>query len=49
MAAITAAYQALMRPVVVEIEDGPPLSTAWRFSGRWWSRPIASRRIRPGS
>jgi hypothetical protein len=23
--------------------DGP----AWRFSGRWWTRPVASRRDRP--
>jgi hypothetical protein len=21
----------------------------WRFSGRWWSKPIASRRDRPSS
>ena len=19
----------------------------WRFSGRWWSRPVPSRRVRP--
>jgi hypothetical protein len=24
--------------------DRPP---AWRFSGRWWSRPAATRRERP--
>ncbi|HEX3459298.1 MAG TPA: hypothetical protein VHT49_00220 [Acidimicrobiales bacterium] len=24
--------------------DGGP---AWRFSGRWWARPVASRRDRP--
>jgi hypothetical protein len=47
MAAILAAYQALQRPVVVPMADAavPP---AWRFSGRWWSRPVATRRIRPG-
>jgi hypothetical protein len=34
-------------PVVAEPEPaGPP---AWRFSGRWWSRPPASRRMRPSS
>lgn len=30
-------------------EQGPlrdPVSR-WRFSGRWWSRPVPSRRIRP--
>ena len=34
------------RPVVVVAEEpaGPP---AWRFSGRWWSRPATSRRDRP--
>jgi hypothetical protein len=34
------------RPVVVVAEEpaGPP---AWRFSGRWWSRPATSRRERP--
>jgi hypothetical protein len=30
-------------------EQGPlrdPVSR-WRFSGRWWSRPVPSRRVRP--
>jgi hypothetical protein len=38
--------QAWPRPVLVVAEDptGPP---AWRFSGRWWSRPATSRRDRP--
>jgi hypothetical protein len=27
--------------------SAPPEST-WRFSGRWWSRPVAQRRSRPG-
>jgi hypothetical protein len=22
--------------------------STWRFSGRWWSRPVAQRRSRPG-
>jgi hypothetical protein len=22
--------------------------SAWRFSGRWWTRPVVSRRYRPG-
>ena len=30
-------------------EQGPtrdPVSR-WRFSGRWWSRPVPARRVRP--
>ncbi len=38
--------QAWPRPVAVAAEpsDGPP---AWRFSGRWWTRPATIRRERP--
>lgn len=34
------------RPVVMvaEARSGPP---AWRFSGRWWTRPATTRRDRP--
>jgi hypothetical protein len=49
MAAIVAAYQAVsMRPVVV-VADDPASSRppAWRFSGRWWRRPVVTRRDRP--
>jgi hypothetical protein len=48
MAAILAAYQVVNQRVVVIAEDEPVQSSAWRFSGRWWTRPIASRRVRPG-
>ena len=48
LAAITAAYSVLMRPVVVAAAEEAPTPNAWRFSGRWWTRPIASRRVRPG-
>ncbi|MEP6660739.1 MAG: hypothetical protein ABJD24_12560 [Acidimicrobiales bacterium] len=27
--------------------DDTTSTPAWRFSGRWWSRPVASRRDRP--
>jgi hypothetical protein len=30
-------------------DQGPlrdPVSR-WRFSGRWWSRPVPARRVRP--
>ncbi|CAN5702602.1 hypothetical protein BH10ACT3_BH10ACT3_02900 [soil metagenome] len=29
-------------------DDGLPPVSRWRFSGRWWSRPVPSRRARPG-
>ena len=34
------------RPAIVVDEQptGPP---AWRFSGRWWTRPATTRRDRP--
>jgi hypothetical protein len=49
MAAIAAAVQAVvLRPVVVAAAAPVPLPPAWRFSGRWWSRPAVTRRIRPG-
>jgi hypothetical protein len=45
-AAIVAAMQSLMSGGG---EDGPSreLVSRWRFSGRWWSRPVPSRRVRP--
>jgi hypothetical protein len=38
----------LLRPVVV-VEDSVEAArvAAWRFSGRWWARPVAARRERP--
>ena len=47
LAAILAAVEMTWpRPVLVTDTEptGPP---AWRFSGRWWRRPVASRRERP--
>ncbi len=47
LAVVAAAVdQAWPRPRVVAPAppSGPP---AWRFSGRWWSRPATSRRERP--
>ncbi len=47
LAVVAAAVdQAWPRPRVVAAAppSGPP---AWRFSGRWWSRPATSRRERP--
>jgi hypothetical protein len=48
MAAIAAAVQlVVLRPVVVAAPDEPTASPAWRVSGRWWSRPVQTRRMRP--
>jgi hypothetical protein len=48
--AILAAHEALWpRPVVAGAGDGPREDLRWRFSGRWWSKPAALRRDRPGS
>ena len=51
MAAIAAAVQAVvLRPVVVlAADDDTSQPPAWRFSGRWWSRPVPVRRMRPWS
>jgi len=49
LAAIVAAVElAWPRPVIAAAapETGPP---RWRFSGRWWVRPVPSRRDRPWS
>jgi hypothetical protein len=46
MAAIVAAASALLleaRPVVT----GPAPVSRWRFSGRWWVKPVPLRRVRP--
>jgi hypothetical protein len=45
MAAILAAVELLWpRPVDDEPE---PVAGRWRFSGRWWSKPLPTRRGRP--
>lgn len=46
LAAIMAAIEAT-RPVVVLADTTPKGPPAWRFSGRWWRRPVAARRERP--
>ena len=45
-AAIMAATEALWPRTVVAAPEAPKRS-AWRFSGRWWSRPLPLRRDRP--
>jgi hypothetical protein len=47
LVAIVAAVEAVWpRPVVV-VEGGNEAAAPWRFSGRWWARPIPTRRDRP--
>ena len=46
LAAIMAALE-VTRPVVVLVDDKPKGPPPWRFSGRWWRRPVAARRERP--
>ena len=46
-AAIVAAVEALWpRPTIV-ITEPAKRPSPWRFSGRWWSRPVPARRDRP--
>ncbi len=28
-------------------DEARPAVSRWRFSGRWWSRPVPARRARP--
>lgn len=45
MAAIVAAAEvAWPRPVPPSAAEPPP---RWRFSGRWWTKPVPVRRDRP--
>jgi hypothetical protein len=50
LAAIVAAVELVWPKSVVVVEE-PEEETRprWRFSGRWWVKPIASRRDRPWS
>lgn len=46
-AAIAAAVQVLWpRPVFAE-ERAVRREPTWRFSNRWWTKPVAARRGRP--
>jgi hypothetical protein len=48
VAAITAAVEASWpRQVVVLPEPVKVRDTSWRFSSRWWARPVPQRRPRP--
>lgn len=45
--AIMAATEALWPRPMIAAEPEPARSTSWRFSGRWWARPVTARRDRP--
>jgi hypothetical protein len=45
--AIMAAVEALWPRTVVAVHTAPERRSTWRFSGRWWSRPVPARRGRP--
>ncbi len=46
--AVMAAIEHLWpRPVLVLPVDTVRTTPPWRFSGRWWVRPVAARRDRP--
>jgi hypothetical protein len=47
LAAVVAAIDASWPRAVVVGDQGPEPAPRWRFSGRWWSRPVATRRQRP--
>ena len=46
LAAITAAVQ-LAWPRPAQPDQNNPVHEAWRFSGRWWNKPVPVRRERP--
>ena len=45
--AIMAGVEALWPKPLVVADTAPPRRTSWRFSGRWWARPVPARRDRP--
>jgi hypothetical protein len=46
--AVAAAIEALWpKPVMMITPEQARRAAAWRFSGRWWARPVAARRDRP--
>jgi hypothetical protein len=45
--AIVAAVEALWPKPVLVVDNDPMRTPTWRFSGRWWAKPMAARRDRP--
>ena len=46
-AAIVAALEALWPRPAPPARAPVDVAPKWRFSGRWWSRPVPARRVRP--
>jgi len=46
-AAIVAAIEVAHRRVLVLEPARTIRNTSWKFSGRWWAKPLAARRDRP--
>lgn len=44
-AIVAAVEEAWPRPVAAAARE--PSDSAWRFSGRWWMKPVPMRRDRP--
>jgi hypothetical protein len=47
LAVLAAVAESMWAEVRVAPDEEPDGGPAWRFSGRWWARPVASRRDRP--
>jgi hypothetical protein len=47
LAAIVAAVRLVLASGTGSEPEDATAPPRWRFSGRWWSRPIATRRERP--
>ncbi len=45
--AIVAAMEVLWPRPVVAVSEPVRRDRSWKFSGRWWARPVAIRRERP--
>ena len=46
-AAIVAAVEAAQPKLVLLPAEHQRRNTSWKFSGRWWAKPLAARRERP--
>ncbi len=46
-AAIVAAAEALWPKPVLLVHDAAARVPTWRFSARWWAKPLPARRDRP--
>lgn len=47
VAAIAAAIEVSWPPAGGDGDGRPDEVSRWRFSGRWWSKPLPARRDRP--